>query len=199
MTCPQRGNLTICPPRGRRHAPSGISAKERKMKMTMISFRKIDSSNFHDVIKMEVNENQKGFMEDNLYSLAECSFEKDFLAKAVYSGGEPVGFILYYFVKDEPDYVFLHRFMIDRKKQGKGLGRAALNACMELFKKEFPSAECVELMHYPDNLTGGKLYESLGFLPTGELRKSEPCRCEAGSDDPDRYVEIVRRKFYDAE
>lgn len=86
----------------------------------MITFREINSDNFQDVINMEVNESQRGFMEDNLYSLAECSFEKGFIAKAVYSDDEPIGFILYYFVKDEPDYVFLHRFMIDRRKQGQG-------------------------------------------------------------------------------
>ena len=160
----------------------------------MITFREINSDNFQDVINMEVNESQRGFMEDNLYSLAECSFEKGFIAKAVYSADEPIGFILYYFVKDEPDYVFLHRFMIDRRKQGQGFGKAALNSCVELFKEEFPSIGCVELMHYPDNLIGERLYEALGFIPTGELRRSELCRCEAGTQNPDRYAEIVRRK-----
>lgn len=163
----------------------------------MITFKDIDRKNFESVISMEVNDTQKGFMENNLYSLAECAFEDSFVAKAIYSDETPVGFMLYYFVKDEPDYVFLHRLMIDKSQQGKGLGRAALIASMNLFKEEFPTIACVELMHYPDNKIGAAMYESLGFIPTGEHRESEPCRCEKDTRDGTRYIEIVRRKYYD--
>ena len=86
----------------------------------MITFRDVDKDNFQAAISMEVHENQKCFMEDNLFSIAECAVEKDFRAKVVYSDGEPIGFLLYYFVKDDPDYVFLHRYMIDKDQQGKG-------------------------------------------------------------------------------
>lgn len=162
----------------------------------MITFRDINKQNFEAIINMEVNDGQKGFMENNLYSLAECTFEKSFVAKAIYSDETVVGFILYYFVEGEPDYVFLHRLMIDKSQQGKGLGKATLLTGMEIFKKEFPSIGCVELMHYPDNETGAAVYESLGFECTGENRESEPCRCEIGTTNPERYVEIVRRKYY---
>lgn len=162
----------------------------------MIYFHEINRENFNSVIEMEVYEGQKGFMEDNLYSIAECAFEKEFVAKAIYSDDEAIGFMLYYFVEDEPNFVFLHRFMIDRNKQGKGLGKAALEAAISLFAEEFPKAKCVELMHYPDNLIGAALYDRLGFIPTGELRPSEPCRCEAGITDENRTYEIVRRKYY---
>lgn len=162
----------------------------------MITFKDINKDNFQAAISMEVHDNQKCFMEDNLYSLAECAFEKGFITKVVYNDDQPVGFMLYYFVKDDPDYVFLHRYMIDKNYQGKGLGRAALEASMQLFKEEYPSIACVELMHYPDNKIGAKMYEALGFAPTGEHRESEPCRCEKDTLDKNRYVEIVRRKYY---
>lgn len=162
----------------------------------MITFRDIDPDNFQAVINMKVNDDQKGFMEDNLYSLAECAFEKSFVTKVIYNEDMPVGFMLYYFVADIPDYVFLHRLMIDKSQQGNGLGRAALTAAMDLFKEEFPTIACVELMHYPDNKIGAAMYQSLGFEPTGENRESEPCRCEADTKDENRYVEIVRRKYY---
>lgn len=164
----------------------------------MITFRDIDKDNFQAAINLQVHDNQKCFMEDNLYSIAECAVENDFVAKVVYDDHQPVGFMLYYFVKDNPDYVFLHRYMIDRHYQGKGLGRAALEASMDLFKEEYPSISCVELMHYPDNKIGAAMYEKLGFVPTGERRESEPCRCELDTKNPDRYVEIVRRRYYAA-
>ncbi|MEF9921559.1 MAG: GNAT family N-acetyltransferase [Anaerovoracaceae bacterium] len=162
----------------------------------MINFRNVDHENFGAVINMQVNDNQMGFMENNMYSLAECSFEESFVAKAIYNDETPVGFMLYYFVKDNPDYVFLHRLMIDKKMQGKGYGKLALEAAVEQYKKEFPSIECVELMHYPDNKIGAAMYDSLGFAPTGENRESEPCRVEMDTKDKNRYVEIVRRKYY---
>lgn len=161
-----------------------------------IIFKDIDKNTFADAINMQVHQNQRGFMEDNLYSIAELSFEKDFKAKVIYDEELPIGFILYYFVKDNPDYVFLHRFMIDKKLQGKGYGRAALEASVKLFKEEFPSIACVELMHYPDNQIGANLYTAMNFEPTGEHRESEPCRVEADTENPDRFVEIVRRKYY---
>ncbi|MEG0919467.1 MAG: GNAT family N-acetyltransferase [Anaerovoracaceae bacterium] len=162
----------------------------------MIKFKEVTRENFRAVIDMEVHDEQKGFMEGNLFSLAELCFEKDFKTKVIYDDEMPIGFILYYFVDDNPDYVFLHRFMIDKKQQGHGYGKKALLASMDLFKEEFPSIECVELMHYPDNKIGEGLYEATGFKPTGENRPSGPCIVDEGTDDPNRFVEIVRRKFY---
>lgn len=162
----------------------------------MIDFKKVTRDDFADVITMEVNDSQKGFMESNMYSLAECSFEDSFESRAIYNDGKAVGFMLYYFVKDDPDYVFLHRFMIDKKFQGQGMGRAGLTAAVDFFKHEYPSIGCVELMHYTDNEIGAGLYESLGFEKTGELRESEPCMCELGTEDINRTFEIVRRKYY---
>lgn len=162
----------------------------------MITFRNITRENFDAVISLEVHEGQLAFMESPMYSLAECTFEESFVAKAICNDEIVVGFILYYFVADNPDYVFVHRLMIDKAQQGKGLGKAALRAGMDIFKEEFPSIGCVELMHYPDNEIGAAVYESLGFQPTGENRESEPCRCELGTTNPNRCIEIVRRKYY---
>ncbi len=88
----------------------------------MITFRDVDKDNFQAAISLEVHENQKCFMEDNLSRLLNVPFEKDFRTKVVYSDGEPIGFLLYYFVKDDPDYVFLHRYMIDKDQQGRAWG-----------------------------------------------------------------------------
>lgn len=162
----------------------------------MIIFKNIDSKNFDKVIDLEVNKDQIGFMEDNLLSIAETTIYDHYRAKAIYLEKELIGFMLYYFVEDSPDYVYLHRFMIDRRYQGKGYGKKAVQKALKLFKQEYPCIECVELMHYPDNSIGEQLYESLGFEKTGELRDSEPCRVEKETQDPNRYVEIVRRYYY---
>lgn len=166
----------------------------------MLYFKNVTKETFDDAISMDVNDNQKGFMEGNLLSIAECVFEKNFKTKVIYedSSNSAVGFILYYLVKDNAndEYVFLHRFMIDKKVQGKGYGKEALLTSIKMFKQEFPDIKYVELMHYPDNIIGSSLYEKIGFIPTGEKRESEPCRIEINTKDPNRYIEIVRRKYY---
>ena len=88
----------------------------------MITFRDVDKDNFQAAISLEVHENQKCFMEDNLFSIAECAFEKDFRTKVVYSDGEPIGFLLYYFVKDDPDYVFPAQIYDRQRPAGQGPG-----------------------------------------------------------------------------
>ncbi len=161
-----------------------------------ITFKPVDESNYMDVINCRMAEGQKGYVEDNLFSLAECYIYPNFIPKAMYADDELIGFVLYYFVEDDPDYVFLHRIMIDEKKQGRGYGKATLLACCELFKEEFPSIGCVELQHYPDNVAGDRLYTACGFENLGP-RKSAPGRFELDTEDPNRYIEIIRRRYYD--
>lgn len=47
----------------------------------MITFRDVDKDNFQAAISLEVHENQKCFMEDNLFSIAECAFGEGFQDK----------------------------------------------------------------------------------------------------------------------
>ena len=117
----------------------------------MLTLREITKENLIAVTDLEMEDSQKGFVEDNLWSIAECYLYEEFVPKAIYDDETPVGFVLYYFVEDDPDYVFLHRIMIDKHQQGKGYGVRSLELCFEEFKKEFPSIGCVELIHYPDN------------------------------------------------
>ena len=156
----------------------------------MIEFRDVTMENFEEVINLKLKDDQEGFLENNLYSLAEAKVNSDLIPKGVYEDDKLVGFILYYFHEGEPDYVYLKRLMIDEKLQGKGIGRKTMKAAIDLFKKDFPSIGCVELMHYLDNETGESLYESLGFKSTGEIRET----IRPGTDYIDK--ELVRRYFY---
>lgn len=165
-----------------------------------MEFRKITGENLDQVIELEMEEDQKGFVEDNLYSMAQCAVYDHYRPLAIYVGKEPVGFILYYFVKDkdgEGDYVYLHRIMVDKDYQGRGYGGQALDLALDHFKRDYPSIAFVELMHYEDN-DAASLYESRGFKETGELRDSSPGRIEAGTKAKNRYYEVVRRHYYDS-
>ncbi|MDO5038056.1 MAG: GNAT family N-acetyltransferase [Tissierellia bacterium] len=162
----------------------------------MIHFQPVSQDNFDALIDLSVHEDQRGFMENNLYSIAQASVKKNFNCRGIFKEDQAIGFMVYYFVEGDPDYVYLHRFMIDKNYQGQGLGRQALEKALAYFKQVFPSIACVELMYYPDNTAGAALYKTLGFEPTGELRESSPCRHEKGTQDPNRYVEKVQRFYY---
>ena len=162
----------------------------------MLYLRPITKENLIPVTDLEMEESQKGFVEDNLFSIAECYLYKEFIPKAIYDDEELIGFVLYYFVEGKPDYVFLHRIMVDKSKQGKGYGVRSLELCVEEFKKEFPSIGCVELIHYPDNDRAAAVYEKAGFKLTGDRVESAPGRIERHSTDINRTYEITRRKYY---
>jgi len=162
----------------------------------MLSLREITKENLIAVTDLQMEDSQAGFVEDNLWSIAECYLYEEFIPKAIYDDETPVGFVLYYFVEDDPDYVFLHRIMIDKHQQGKGYGVRSLELCFEEFKKEFPSIGCVELIHYPDNDRAAAVYEKAGFKLTGGRVKSAPGRIERGSTDINRTYEVTRRRYY---
>jgi|P1105metagenome_2_1110788.scaffolds.fasta_scaffold01385_4 diamine N-acetyltransferase len=162
----------------------------------MLTLREITKENLIAVTDLQMEDSQAGFVEDNLWSIAECYLYEEFVPKAIYDDETPVGFVLYYFVEDDPDYVFLHRIMIDKHQQGKGYGVRSLELCFEEFKKEFPSIGCVELIHYPDNDRAAAVYEKAGFKLTGGRVKSAPGRIERGSTDINRTYEVTRRRYY---
>lgn len=175
----------------------------------MILFKDVTPGNFEDVINLKMKDSQAGFMENNLYSLAEAKVFDYLQPKAIYDDDTLIGFMLYYFQPDGViremgpgegiheihsggmDYVYFKRLMLDEVFQGKRLGRKALLAAIDYFKQEYPSVGFVELMHYLDNDTGASLYESAGFQSTGEVRKTlRPGTVDAYDE------ELVRRKYY---
>ncbi len=176
----------------------------------MIRFEKVTPDNFEDVINLKMKDSQIGFMENNLYSLAEAKVFDYLEPRAIYNDQELIGFMLYYFQpngvvremgpgegvheihNDGMDYVYFKRLMIDQYYQGKGFGKAALEEAGRFFKKEYPSIGFIELMHYMDNETGASLYEAAGYKSTGEVRRTP----RPGTDD-EYDEELVRRVYFE--
>ena len=174
----------------------------------MIFFKPVTPQNFDAVIHLKLRDDQVGFLENNLYSLAEAKVFDYLEPRAIYSDEKLVGFMLYYFQPHDvqremgpgegqhqihsggKDYVYFKRLMLDESCQGQGLGRASMKAAAAFFKQEYPSIAFVELMHYLDNDTGASLYESLGYQSTGEVRRT----LRPGTAN--EYDEELVRRFY---
>ncbi len=69
----------------------------------------------------------------------------------------------------DPDdgHVWLYRLMIDHRFQHQGLGRAALREVTREVHEEL-GAQVLRLGVAPENAIAKSLYESFGFLPTGQ-------------------------------
>ena len=151
----------------------------------MIHLEKVNWDSVDDVIKLRVNQEQKGFVAPNRDSIMDAYFaiteeNMKVFPFGIYLENRPVGFIMfatnvpwaetYYGLKSE--YYYIWRFMIDKKYQGKGYGREAMKQVIELIKT-YPAGKTdyCWLSYEPENEIARKLYLSLGFEERIDLYK----------------------------
>lgn len=148
----------------------------------MLHLEKISGGNIWDILELSVEESQKSFVADNKTSIVEAyaclTGGGHVFPFGIYDDDTPVGFVMIGYGTDEyweaPPAVAennynIWRFMIDRRYQHKGYGRAAMELALD-FIRTYPcgKAEKCWLSYEPENTTAAKLYSSLGFEPNGE-------------------------------
>lgn len=147
-----------------------------------MELKQLNYDNMDAVTSMAVREDQRSFVAPNIASLAEAyvTVDNGYAAKAfaLYEGEKPVGFAMFgYDSLDEPDEpaiskgnYCLWRFMIDRKYQGQGLGKKALQACIDYLRTEpMGPAEYCWLSYEPENAVAKALYSKFGFAENGQM------------------------------
>ena len=147
-----------------------------------MELRKVNFENIDDIIAMAVRDDQGEFVAPNVLSLAEAyvAVSGGHTAQpfGLYEGDKAVGFVMFgYGSLDDPDEpgvakdsYCLWRFMIDQRYQGRGLGRKAMEACLEyLRKRPLGPADKVWLSYEPENTGARELYHKLGFVENGEM------------------------------
>ena len=145
--------------------------------------RPIDESNYRDVLQLSVEPDQERFVASNLQSLADAYVWRDAAEPhAVYADDELVGFALLYPLTDGPPasplpadailrgYIIV-RLMIDARFQGRGYGREALDAIVEIVRKR--GLPTIRLSVLPDNEQAMEFYRRNGFSATGETEGDE--------------------------
>jgi diamine N-acetyltransferase len=136
-----------------------------------VTLRDITRDNWQQCIKLEVREDQKGFVSPNVVSIAQSKFYPTFTPQAVYHEEEMVGFCLYGYDDEEGCY-WVARMMIDKSQQGRGYGRAAMVEAIRRMREQ-PDCREIALSIEPENVAAQKLYESLGFVKTGVVSHGE--------------------------
>ena len=138
----------------------------------MVSLKEINENNFRTIVGMELNEEQSKYVASNVYSLAQAwLYPEKAKPYAIYNDEEAIGFMMLDWDEKERECA-IWRFMITSNKQGKGYGRSALEYVLNLIIQS-EKFDYVFLDYVPDNVVGKHLYESMGFIETGEIEEGE--------------------------
>jgi diamine N-acetyltransferase len=144
-----------------------------------ISLKKITKRNLDLILNLRVKPRQRMLVAPNAYSIAQAHFTRGAWFRAIYLEDTPIGFIMLrdnslkfkYITSKDPE-IYLWRFMIDGRYQGKGYGKKALELVIE-YAKSRPNAKGITLHHEPTKGNAGEFYKKVGFEHTGKIFNEE--------------------------
>ena len=142
--------------------------------MTDVVLKKIDESNYLECFRLELGPGQERFVSNPVRSLAQAYvYYHQCTPFGVFDGARMVGYVMVIYDYDEQTYNIWH-MMIDRREQGRGYGRAAMERALEYIRrKPFGDSDRVLLTCSPENKPALKLYRSMGFAETGRRDEDE--------------------------
>jgi len=156
----------------------------------MVELRKISilDDNIRECIELDVTPEQRGFVAHNATSLGHAyswnaRYNEDggyAVPYAIYADGAMVGFVMYGYIKQVhddtygEDCYFFWRFMLDKSQQSKGYGRQAMTQILdEIRQMPYGKADYCYTSYEPENAVAKRLYESFGFVETGQVDDGE--------------------------
>jgi histidinol dehydrogenase len=138
--------------------------------------RPVTDANVDELIKLTTTSEQEKFVASVPKSLAQASVRPAGRPLGLYANGQPVGFLLLWDARRDPDLVeradqlYIWRLSIDHRFQRQGHGQAAMRWLIEEARRM--GAASVGLSHVPENPVG-KFYEKFGFAYTGKVKEGE--------------------------
>jgi diamine N-acetyltransferase len=116
------------------------------------------------VAALSVDKGQAHFVAGNAASLAEAEKDPGASPRAIMAGDTLVGFLMYD-ASDRSDFR-LYRFMIDAAQQGRGYGRAGLQAFLDEVVA-LQDVSRISICYEPENEAARSLYAKAGFVEEG--------------------------------
>ena len=148
----------------------------------MLKLKNINRNNVAEILKLEVFDKQKSFVATNNSSIIEAYIaiteDNDVFTFGIYKDETPIGFLMIGYDVNSDDEgapkiakgnYNIWRLMIDKKFQGKGYGKKAIDLALE-FVNTFPCgpAKYCWISYESDNDVARQLYKSVGFVETDE-------------------------------
>ncbi|MBP1907690.1 diamine N-acetyltransferase [Paenibacillus turicensis] len=140
----------------------------------MINLKEITKDNVVKASFLTTNTNgevtlNEQFVASNVISIAQSKYMPAMETKAIYEDDEMVGFVMYGIDEGE---LWIMRYMIDYRYQGKGFGKLALGLIIDEVWKSYTEQQ-IKISIEPENKKAKKLYERLGFVDTNTFEDDE--------------------------
>ncbi|OAN15279.1 GNAT family N-acetyltransferase [Exiguobacterium undae] len=135
-----------------------------------LSIQPINAGNRQAVLALEVAPTQRDFIESNQQSLQEARQDlvHNWSCLALCEADRPIGFMMIGAANEQERYIWLDRFMVDRRFQGKGYGKLFLKQAIQYITKQYDVDEIVLSVH-PKNRSACLFYEKNGFQNTQQI------------------------------
>ncbi|MCI0574635.1 MAG: GNAT family N-acetyltransferase [Chloroflexi bacterium] len=149
--------------------------------MRRITVQEVTQANWRDTLRLAAHPERQRFLAEYT-PVAAIALAKAYIRPggmlwrpyAIYADDTMIGFIELACFPESRDQYWIYHFFIDHRQQGKGYGKIALQAFIQLVKETHPHCEQVCLAVHPENTRAQHLYTSLGFQQTGEKLYDEP-------------------------
>lgn len=128
-----------------------------------IYFKNIDEENWREAVSLKISKEQETYLpHPNVASIAESKFHLDWITLAIYKDETMIGFAMYGPDEEKEKEVWLIRYMMDERYQGKGYGKEALEKLLEEIRLN-TKCSIINLSFHPQSKIAKNLYTSLGF------------------------------------
>ena len=144
--------------------------------MPDVTFKPVTKFNWNDAMSIKLRPDQQRILPSAVYFLARAYVRPDNEIAApfvIYEDNKPVGFFCLDYNPDKNSTYWLCGFMIDKKYQRQGYGKAALIKIVDYLKTNHPNCNTLGLTVDPRNIPAQNMYKDFGFTDTGDVFKGE--------------------------
>jgi len=138
----------------------------------LVSLRPVDDGNWRAVADVAPRDDQRAYVAALAARyLVLTARSPVWNSLAVHADEQVVGHVMWGRDPDDGSY-WIGGMVVDAAEQGRGVGRAVM---LTLLGRLAARDDCrvVRLSYHPANVAAGRLYASLGFVPTGETEDDE--------------------------
>ncbi len=114
-----------------------------------IELRPVTNENWEACCALELTAKQQGFLEPNVYSIAQAGFEPTLVMRAIYRADELVGFLMYNTEREELDGYWIYRLMVDHRQGQESAGKQCgycLRKCNSFRKRRVSSSVTIRII-----------------------------------------------------
>lgn len=131
-----------------------------------VTLHAVDAATWRDVADLAPTPEQSAWVAPVTRYLCLCVYDGIWQPLAIRVDGRVVGFVMWAFDDSEGSH-WIGGLVVDAAHQGRGIGRAAVQALLARFEAS-PGYREAALTYDPTNIVARDLYRSLGFVETGE-------------------------------